>query len=40
MKFYWFEFEDGYRECTRGYDRIEMQHMQAKHGKLVRKTVA
>jgi hypothetical protein len=35
--FYWFTFEDGYSTCTRGFDRIEMQHMILKHGKLVNK---
>ena len=38
--FYWFTFEDGYSTCTRGFDRIEMQHMVLKHGKLVNKTQA
>lgn len=38
--FYWFYFEDGYRECCRGYDRIEMVNMVAKHGRLIRKEVA
>ena len=35
MKFFWYTFEDGYRECVAGYDRVEMQHMVAKHGKVV-----
>jgi hypothetical protein len=38
--FYWFTFADGWRECTRGYDRLEMRHMIHKHGKLVSKTPA
>jgi len=38
--FYWFTFEDGYRECVRGYDRIEKQHMIHRHGKIVKKEKA
>jgi hypothetical protein len=38
--FYWFTFEDGYRECTRGYGRNERAHMERKHGKIVDKTPA
>ena len=30
-------FEDGYFEICKGYDKVEMQHMVAKHGKLIRK---
>ena len=35
--FYWFTFADGYRVCTRGFNRIEMKHEMLKHGKLIKK---
>lgn len=38
--FYWFEFEDGYRTCTRGFDRVEMKREVMKHGRLISKTPA
>ena len=40
FKYYWFTFEDGYSTCTRGFDRIEMQHMVLKHGRLISKVLA
>lgn len=33
--FRWHIFEDGYGEFTRGYDDVELQHMNSKHGHLV-----
>lgn len=39
-KFYWFTFADGYRECVRGYSRLELKHMERKHGKVVRMVAA
>lgn len=38
--FYWFTFADGYRVCTRGFDRVELQHEEGKHGKLVQMVAA
>lgn len=38
--FYWFIFEDGYRECVRGYSRVERMHAERKHGKIVKKVLA
>ena len=38
--FYWFIFEDGYEVCVRGFDRIELQHEEQRHGKLIRKVAA
>lgn len=38
--FYWFTFADGWRECTRGYDRVELRNMTLKHGKIVSKVPA
>lgn len=35
--YYWFTFEDGHMECTRGYSRNELKHMELKHGKLINK---
>jgi hypothetical protein len=40
MKFYWFEFEDGYRCCVMGLSRQELKVEERKHGKLLRKVVA
>lgn len=40
MKFYWFIFADGYRECTRGYSKTERAHAERAHGKIVRKVLA
>lgn len=40
MKFYWFIFEDGYRCCVRGMDKLELAAEVRKHGKLIRKTEA
>ena len=38
--FYWFTFADGYIVCTRGFDRIEKMHAEAKHGKIISKVKA
>ena len=38
--FYWFTFADGYRVCTRGFDRIEKKHEEMKHGKIISKVKA
>ena len=38
--FYWWTFEDGYRTCAKGFDEIEMMHLELKHGKLVEKREA
>jgi len=38
IMFYWFIFADGYRVCTRGFSRHEMQVEVRKHGKLISKT--
>jgi hypothetical protein len=38
--FYWFTFADGYTVCTRGFDRIEKMHEEAKHGKIISKVKA
>jgi hypothetical protein len=37
MKFYWFEFEDGYRCCVAGMSKQELRVEESKHGKLLRK---
>ena len=37
MKFYWFEFADGYRVCTRGMSKLELNVEERKHGKFIRK---
>ena len=37
MKFYWFEFEDGYRCCVAGMSNQELRVEESKHGKLLRK---
>lgn len=34
--FFWFYFLDGYRVCTRGFSRRELEVEEATHGKLVR----
>lgn len=33
--FRWHIFEDGYGELTRGYDEVELAHMNREHGHLV-----
>lgn len=38
--FYWFTFADGYRICTRGFDRVERMHAELAHGKIVSKVKA
>ena len=40
IMFYWFTFADGYRVCTRGFDRIERMHAELAHGKIVSKVKA
>ena len=40
MKFYWFEFEDGYRCCVAGMSNQELRVEENKHGKLLRKVEA
>lgn len=40
MKFYWFEFEDGYRCCVAGMSNQELRVEESKHGKLLRKVEA
>ena len=40
MKFYWFEFEDGYRCCVAGMSKQELRVEESKHGKLLRKVEA
>ena len=40
MKFYWFTFADGYRECRRGYDRVEKAAAVRAHGKIISKVPA
>lgn len=37
MKFYWYEFSDGYRCCVMGMSKQELRVEEIKHGKLVRK---
>ena len=37
MKFYWYEFEDGYRCCVAGMSKLELKVEESKHGKLERK---
>lgn len=37
MKYYWFTFADGYRVCTRGFSKQELQAEENKHGKLIKK---
>ena len=34
--FFWFHFMDGYRACVRGFSRTELEHEEARHGKLIR----
>lgn len=38
--FYWFTFEDGYKVCAKGFDKVEMGWEVYKHGKLVSKVPA
>ncbi len=38
--FYWFYFEDGYKVCTKGFDRIEKKHEIMKHGKIIKVEMA
>lgn len=40
IMFYWFTFADGYRVCTRGFDRIEKMHAELAHGKIISKVKA
>ena len=40
IMFYWFTFADGYRVCTRGFDRIEKMHAEMAHGKIISKVKA
>ena len=40
MRFYWFEFEDGYRCCVAGMSNQELRVEESKHGKLLRKVEA
>lgn len=40
MRFYWFEFEDGYRCCVAGMSKQELRVEENKHGKLLRKVEA
>ena len=40
MKYYWFEFEDGYRCCVMGLSKQELRVEENKHGKLLRKVEA
>lgn len=38
--FYWFEFEDGYRCCVRGFSKQELKIEEQKHGKMIKKEKA
>jgi hypothetical protein len=38
--FFWFHFMDGYKVCVRGFSRIELEHEEARHGKLIRMVAA
>lgn len=40
MKYYWFEFADGYRCCVVGLSKQELRVEENKHGKLLRKVEA
>ena len=40
MKFYWFEFADGYRCCVAGMSKQELRVEESKYGKLLRKVEA
>ena len=40
MRFYWFEFTDGYRCCVAGMSKQELRVEESKHGKLLRKVKA
>ena len=40
MKYYWFEFADGYRCFVRGFSKQELRVEENKHGKLLRKVEA
>lgn len=40
MKYYWFEFADGYKCCVRGMSTQELRVEESKHGKLLRKIEA
>lgn len=40
VKYYWFTFADGYRECARGFSKLELSVEERKHGKLVKKELA
>ena len=38
--FYWFEFEDGYKCCVKGFSKQELKIEEQKHGKVVKKEKA
>jgi hypothetical protein len=38
--FFWFHFMDGYKVCVRGFSRIELEHEELRHGKLIRMVAA
>lgn len=40
MRYYWFEFEDGYKCCVRGLSKQELMVEESKHGNLLRKVEA
>ena len=40
MKYYWFEFADGYKCCVAGMSKQELRIEESKHGKLLRKVEA
>ena len=40
MRFYWFEFADGYRCCVAGMSKQELRVEESKHGKLLKKVEA
>ena len=37
---YWYEFEDGYMVCVKGFSRSELRYEIQKHGKLISQTKA
>ena len=39
-KWYWFFFEDGYKCACAGFSKIEKQHMELQHGKIIKKELA
>ena len=40
MKFFWYEFTDGFKCCVAGMSKQELRVEENKHGKLIRKVVA